>query len=178
MHIILGILGTIVTILWLLHRLAEMGVTLGGLNPFLWNRRRKWTKYHDANPIYKVDSPMDVTALLMTAVAKADGDMSSEEKQALLSMFQNEFNLDKKESAALLVASSHLLGKGDEVRDNLKGVLKPSQESFTAEQAQSAIDLLNKIAGVTGSPSHAQTQLVNGVSAILEKIGAPKGKWE
>jgi hypothetical protein len=95
-----------------------------------------------------------------------------------LSMFQNEFNLDKKESAALLVASSHLLGKGDEVRDNLKGVLKPSQESFTAEQAQSAIDLLNKIAGVTGSPSHAQTQLVNGVSAILEKIGAPKGKWE
>ena len=42
MHIILGALGTIVTILWLLHRLAEMGVSLGGLNPWLWQRRRKW----------------------------------------------------------------------------------------------------------------------------------------
>lgn len=178
MHVILGILGTIVTILWLLHRLAEMGVTLGGLNPFLWHRRKKWTKYHDANPIYKIDSPMDVTALLMTAVAKADGDMSKEEKHELLSMFQNEFNLDKKESAALLIASSHLLGKGDEVRDNLKGVLKPSQDSFSADQASSAIEMLNKMAGVSGSPSELQQVLINNVSAILGKIGAPKGKWE
>ena len=36
MHIILGVLGAVITILILLNRLAEAGIDLGGLNPFLW----------------------------------------------------------------------------------------------------------------------------------------------
>ncbi len=91
MHIILGALGTIVTILWLLHRLAEMGVSLGGLNPWLWQRRRKWRAQHVANPIYRIDRPLDATALLLTAVARADGDISAQDKSVLLNIFENEF---------------------------------------------------------------------------------------
>jgi len=178
MHIILGILGTIVTILWLLHRLGEMGITLGGLNPFLWSRRRKWTKHHDANPIYKIDSPLDVTALLITATAKADGDMSSDEKHKILSMFEDEFHLSKKDAAALLISSSHLLSKGDEVRDNLKGVLAPSLGDFTAVQAASVIDMLHQISQVGTSPSVLQRTLIENISAILGELGKPKGKWQ
>lgn len=33
MHIVLAALGSIVTLLWVLHRLAEMGIDLGGLDP-------------------------------------------------------------------------------------------------------------------------------------------------
>ena len=67
MPAILGLLGTIVTILWLLYRLAEMGIDLGGLNPFLWRRRRKWKKHYEANPIYKIDSPMEATSARKTS---------------------------------------------------------------------------------------------------------------
>ncbi len=42
MHVIIGVLGSIITILILLNRLAEAGIDLGGLNPFLWKRRRQW----------------------------------------------------------------------------------------------------------------------------------------
>jgi len=178
MHVILGFLGTIVTILWLLHRLAEMGVTLGGLNPFLWRRRRKWRKHYEANPIYKISSPLEVTALLMTAVAKADGDMSVEEKHGILSIFGKEFHLPEKDAAALLTASSHLLGKGEEVRDNLKAVLAPSLENFTAEQASSAIQIIDRVARIAGAPSEAQTRLVSNVTALLNQLSAPKGKWQ
>ena len=55
MHIILGMLGTIVTILILLNRLAEAGIDIGGLNPFLWNRRRKWKKMYQGNPVFKIE---------------------------------------------------------------------------------------------------------------------------
>jgi len=41
---ILAVLGVIVTILILLNRLANAGMDLGGLNPFLWQRRRNWRK--------------------------------------------------------------------------------------------------------------------------------------
>lgn len=96
MHIVPGILGTIITILILLNRLAEAGIDLGGLSPFLWRRRRRWQKQYEGNPIYKIESPLDVTALLATASVKSDGDMSSEEKAELLGLFQSEFNMSKK----------------------------------------------------------------------------------
>lgn len=178
MHVVLGFLGTVVTILWLLHRLAEMGIDLGGLNPFLWHRRRKWRKHYDANPIFKIDTPLDATALLITAIAKSGGDMSSEEKHEILSIFENEFHLSKTVSAELLISSSHLLGKGEEVRNNLDGVLSPSINNFSPEQAQSAIGLIDRISNVGGAPNDMQQQLVNNATNILGKVSEQKGKWD
>ena len=120
MHVIIGALGSIVTILWFLHRFAEMGIHLGALNPFLSQRRRRWKKHYDANPIYKIDSPLEATALLLTAAAKADSDMSAEEKAEILKIFSDEFHLSKSDAAGLLISSSHLLRKGEEVRDYLQ----------------------------------------------------------
>ena len=177
MHIILSVLGTIITILWLLHRLAEMGVTLGGLNPFLWRRRRTWKKLHDANPIFKITSPLEATALLLTATVKAEGDMTSEDKAELLSIFENEFHLSAKESQGLLVSSCHLLGKGDELQNNLKGVLKPSLESFSDEQAESAITLLNRVGSISTSASETQQDLIDQASKILTHTTQPTPKW-
>jgi uncharacterized tellurite resistance protein B-like protein len=176
MHIIIGFLGSVITILWLLHRLAEMGIDLFGLNPFLWQRRRRWRKNYEANPIYKVEHPMDATALLVVAVAKADGDMSVEEKKAILSLFEREFELPKREAAGLFISSTHLLGTGEELRTNLKGVLAPSLAKFTLEQAQSAIELMRRIAQV-GGPSEAKTELIGKAAEELAPRSAPAGKW-
>jgi hypothetical protein len=178
MHVIIGLLGSIVTILWLLHRLAEMGIDLGGLNPFLWQRRRKWKKQYEANPIFILDGPMEVTALLITATAKADGDMSSEEKREILSIFENDFQLSKRDAAGLLISSSHLLGKGDEVRDQLEKVLNPSLENFTKEQAISAIALIKRISELGVPATEMQSELVHNAAAILERPLTPKKKWE
>lgn len=177
MHVILGALGTLVTILWLLHRLAEMGIDLAGLNPFLWQRRRRWKKHHDANPVYKIDSPLEATALLMTAVAKADGDMSSEEKTEILRKFRDEFHLSKKEAAGLLISSSHLLGKGDEVGENLKQVLSPSLPNFTEEQVKSALSLLTTISRVAGPSSELQERLISDTAKILGSKTTANSKW-
>jgi hypothetical protein len=140
MHIVLALLGSIVTILVLLSRLADAGIDLGGLNPFLWNRRRKWRKKYEENP-------MDATALLMVATAKADGDMSREDKSLLLKSFEIDFNLSKKDAAGLMISSAHLLGNGKELTDNVKSFLEPSKAAFSDTQANSAIELVAKIAG-------------------------------
>jgi len=177
MHVIIGFLGSLVTVLWLLYRLADMGVDLAGLNPFLWSRRRKWRKFHDANPVYKITSPLDLAALLITATAKADGDMSSEEKQHVLSIFKNEFHLHQRDAAALLISSSHLLGRGDEVRANLKGVVEPSLDSFTPEQARSTTQLMQRIANLGSGASELQRQLIDNTSKLLARVEKPKSQW-
>ena len=178
MHIILGALGTIVTILWLLHRLAEMGIDLGGLNPWLWQRRRKWKKQYEGNPIFAIESPMEATALILAGVAKADGDMSAEEKAEILLIFQNEFSLSKRDAAGLLISSTHLLGRGDELRANVEGVLAPSRERFTPEQAESAVELMGRVAKISESHGELKAEIVDRATRALMPQARPAGTWE
>ncbi|MCU7915671.1 MAG: hypothetical protein KZQ65_07135 [Candidatus Thiodiazotropha sp. (ex Gloverina cf. vestifex)] len=81
MHIVLGALGAIITILILVHRLSDSGIDIGWLNPFAWKRRREWAKKYHANPAFSLSDPMEVTALIMIAIAKSEGDISSQQKQ-------------------------------------------------------------------------------------------------
>ena len=174
MHIILGVLATLVTILILLNRLAEAGIDLGGLNPFLWNRRRKWRNKYEGNPIYQIDNPMDATGILMVAVAKADGDITREDKQLILDMFENEFKLSKKDAAGLFTSSAHLLQDGSELRNNLKKFLAVSQEKFSETQAESAISLIQKVAGSDGNIHPNAEEIINAVKKALSKHNAEK----
>lgn len=178
MHVVLGLLGTIVTILILLNRLAEAGIDLGGLNPFLWQRRRKWQKQLEGNPLFHIDSPMEAAALLVTATAKADGDMSSDEKNCILVAFREEFHLSKRDAASFLISSAYLLGDGEEARTKLEKVLKPSLEKFTEEQATSTLLLMNKLCELETSGKELKEEFIGKTKEIFEKHFAPKGKWE
>ena len=145
MHIILGLLGSIVSILILLNRLADAGIDLGGLNPYLWKRRRRWKDLYEGDPVFKIENPMDATAILMVAAAKSDGGMTKEDKGLLLEMFENEFNLSKKDAAGLLISSDHLLGDGTTVRGDIHKFLAPSRPMFTESQLKSAIELIGRV---------------------------------
>ncbi len=147
MHIILAFLTTIVTILILLNRLAQAGIDLRGLNPFLWRRRRKWKNKYEGDPIFKIEDPMDVTAILMIAIAKSDGDMIREDKNKLLQYFETDFGLSKKDAAGLLISGNYLLKDGDQLKANLKKFLASSKPNFTDQQRKSAISLIKQIAG-------------------------------
>jgi len=113
----------------------------------------------------------------MTAVAKADGDMGSEENTEILKKFCEEFHISKKEAAGLLISSSHLLGKGDEVRENLKQVLSPSLANFTEQQVNSALDLLTCISRVAGPGSELQELLITDTAKILSSKTTENSKW-
>ena len=150
MHILLALLGSIITILVLLKRLGDVGIDLGGLNPFLWHRRRRWRLKVEGDPIFSIADPMEATAILLVAVAKADGDMAVEQKNQLLTIFNERFHLSAKEAADLMVSSVHLLGDGFTLRNNVEKFLAASVEHFSASQKISALELINEVAG---SPS-------------------------
>jgi len=178
MHVIIGFLGSVVTILWLLHRLAEMGIDLGGLNPWAWRRRRNFRQKYEANPIFAIDSPLEATALLATAVAKAEGDMTGAEKQAVLKAFEPEFSLSERDASALLTSSVHLLGNGHDLRTAMDKVLKPSIDQFSQVQAESALKLLTRIADADGDRSAGQNQLITQVESAFARKLAPIKKWD
>jgi uncharacterized tellurite resistance protein B-like protein len=177
MHVLLALLGSIVTILFLLSRLADAGISLGGLNPFLWRRRRAWRKKYEANPLFALEQPLEITGLLAVAVAKADGDMSATERQALLAEFETTFALKPREATALLTSSAHMLGDGQLFRDKLDDLLTKHKERFSDAQRDSALALLERVASSSGATSAERRELLARVRRAFGVDAAPKGVW-
>ncbi|MFT5391673.1 MAG: hypothetical protein ACI8PT_001868 [Gammaproteobacteria bacterium] len=177
MHVILALLGTIVTVLILLNRVAQAGIDLGGLNPFLWRHRRQWRQAYEGSPVHQLGSPMEATALLMAATAKAEGDISAEQKYAILSAFQDEFHPSKKKASSLLLASTYILGTGEDVHTNVEKFLALSREAFTPAQADSCLAMLERVATMDGPIVGTHSEILRAARMSL-KPHAPQALRE
>ena len=113
----------------------------------------------------------------MVAAVKADGDMTKEDKGNLLNIFETEFHLSPKNAADLLVSSVHLLGDGKELRQKIHKFLEPSKDSFSEEQAQSAITLVSRAAGVPEERHENATALLEEVELLLMPKQAKQTVW-
>jgi len=177
MHIILGLLGAIVTILVLVKRLSDAGIDLGWLNPFSWRRRRAWRKKYEGNPVFSLEGPLEVAAMLATAVAKIDGEISKEEKAVLLSLFQSEFNKTEKEASDLLMSSIYIFGDGQEVISKPEKVLQRSLDKFSEDQATSVMSLLNAIKVLDRANADAKDEFVTRVNKVFNDLFDKSSKW-
>lgn len=175
MHIILGFLGAIITILILLKRLDDAGIDLGWLNPFAWHRRRSFRMKHDLNPAFKLDAPMDVAALLITGAAKIDGDLTTTQKSEILNIFENEFHLSPNEATDLLTSSVFLISNGQEFYPNPERVIKPVHDKLSLEQSKSIKNLLNKVITIDGKATNEQIQFIE--KAIKSLPSEKTSKW-
>lgn len=167
MHIILGFLSVVVTILILLNRLSRNGIDIGWLNPFAWKRRRAWAKKYHANPVFALKNPIEVTALLLVALARSEGDMSANQKKTMLRMFQEVFHFDEKQSSEQILASVFLLKEDVDLVSNMAKVLEPSRSSFSRSQASSALNLFKEMSTLEGKPNDYQVQLVNSFESVM-----------
>ncbi|MDH5388567.1 MAG: hypothetical protein OEY06_08965 [Gammaproteobacteria bacterium] len=177
MHIVLSVLGVIVTILILLNRMNDGGIDIGWLNPFAWKRRKDWAKKYHADPIYSLESPMDVTAVLIVALAKSEGEISSEQKSEVLRKFNEVFHLDDNASASLLRSSTFLLKDNISSIENMQKLMAPSKESFSIEQITSAFSLLKHIASYESPPNSFQKGIIKSFKKYFDSTLNDVPEW-
>ena len=180
MHIILGILGSIVTILFYLSMISRSGVNfgwIGWLNPFAWQRRRAWRQIHQTDPIYKITSPMEATACLMYAMARCFGDVTREQKTVMLESFRQEFHLSERDAADMLAACSYLVADDQQVINNLERFFEPNLAKFSEEQKRSAVELVEKVARAEGSPIPQQQDFIDNLGNVLFPPANTSKKW-
>ena len=177
MHIILAILGTIVTILVLFKRLSDSGIDIGWLNPFTWRRRRAWRKKVEGNPVFSLDQPLEVAAMLATAVAKVGGEISREEKAELLSLFQSEFGKTEKEASDLLLSSIYIFGDGQEALKKPEKIIQRSLDKFSEDQAKSVMSLLDTIKNVDEANSEEKSVFISKIDKVFSSQFDKNEKW-
>ena len=178
MHIVIAAITALAGLFWALNALQRSGFHFSSLNPFLAYRRWQWTRTHGGRAIYKLDKPMDVAAVLLLGVAKADGEITSEQKKELLTMFQSEFGLSRDEASDLLLASSHLIRDEIYLVDNLDKVLARSAASFERETVASLLAMMRRVAVLDGSVNVEQQKLIDATEKFFESRAKPAvGKW-
>jgi hypothetical protein len=164
MHIILGLLGTIVTILVLTNRLKGLGIDFGWLNPISWAHRRKWRKKYHADPAFSIESPLEAAAGLLYVAAKATGEMTQQERSFLLTSFEKDFNLSSQEAYDLLSSCAFIIKDVEKVMKQLPLFLQPSSALFSQGKKKSTLTLLNKLAEFAVPPCEQQKQFILSVS--------------
>jgi uncharacterized tellurite resistance protein B-like protein len=175
---IIAAITALAGLFWALSALQRSGFQFSSLNPFLAWRRWQWMRSHGARPIYKLDKPIDVAAVLLLAVAKADGEITSDQKKELLGMFQGEFGISRDEAADLLLASSHLIRDEIYLVDNLDKVLARSAPRFQAETVASLLAMMRRVAGLDGSVNAEQQKLIDATERYYAaRLETSTNKW-
>lgn len=177
MHIIMGILGSIITILILTNQLSRLGIDVGKLNPFAWHRRNKWQKLYHADPAFSLDRPMEAVAGLLYVMAKCSGEITREQKECIIEIFETEFRLGERQAIELLTSSSFLLKDEDTILENLKSFLKPSLAKFDHEKKASTLELLQRVADCEGKRTSKQEEFMGKVSPFFQQTAEPERKW-
>jgi hypothetical protein len=174
MHVLLGLLGAVVTILYLLDRL---GIDLGGLNPFYWRRRRAWAKQYHGDPIHSVEDPIQVAALLIVGAAKLNGDLTAEQKQTAIAQFEETFSLNSREASELLTSATHLLGAPQVIDTQLEGLIARHKDRFTPDQAASIMLMIARVTSADGEPSEQQNEFIADLRSHLRFAETKEGPW-
>ena len=112
MHIVIGVLTALAGLIWAIVALQRAGIDLNAFNPFLWHRRALFYNKPAANQIYTLGSPMEVAALMLLGIAKCEGEISAQQKKAIIGIFENEFHLSRDEAADRCAAAGHFFFAG------------------------------------------------------------------
>ena len=177
MHVVIAAITALAGLFWALNALQRSGFHLSDLNPFLVYRRWQWRKTYGGRPIYKLERPMDVAAVLLLGVAKADGEITSDQKKELLTLFQGEFQISRDEASDLLLASSHLIRDEIYLVDNLDKVLERSAPKFEPEAVSSLLRMMRRLAAQDGPMNGEQEKLINATDAYFARRMPSHRKW-
>ncbi len=163
MHVVLVLLGSVVSILYMLDR---MGVDLGGMNPFHWRRRRAWAKKYGGDPIYSIEDPIQVAVLLVVGTAKLDGDMSTEQKTQLLEMLESVFSINAKAASDLVGSAQHLLAAPQVIDSQLNNLARKNRHLFSSKQGERIVEMMIYVTKVAGNLSAKQAEYIAKVRSI------------
>ena len=177
MHIVLGVLSALAGVIWALVALQRSGFNAASLNPFLWYRRAQWRKKYGTHPLYNLDDPMDVAAVLILGTAKCEGEISTGQKRVILDMFEQEFRLDTDAAADLLLASAHLIRNEVYLLDRLERILERSSGRFNQAQAGSMIGMMTRIGTHESVLNEEQRKLISATERYFETLFKRDRQW-
>lgn len=177
MGIVLEILGLIITFTMAMEALRRFGIDVGWLNPLTFFRRRAWRKKVTTPPLYTLEHPVDVVAVLALATVQTSGSITVQQKTGVQALLQEKLSLSESDAGSLWLASAHMLRNRSLAVSELPAVLQRSAGKFTDYHVQTLQAMMRAAALIEPPINAAQQELMDAVDAYFAKKKASSGPW-
>jgi len=177
MHILIAVITAIAGLLWALNSLQNAGVDLNAFNPFTWARRRKWEKRLGTKPMHALQDSMEAAALLVVAVARAEGEITRDTKMEILKLFEQEFGISRSRSLELFSASTYMLRDVLDIPAEVRHVLAPSKADYRQGHIEKLLGMMHRVATAEGEASPAQGDIINAVKREFDLDSEQPAHW-
>jgi len=159
------------------NSLQNSGFDLNSLNPFAWARRRKWEKLYGTKAIHNLARPIEAAAILIVGLVREEGEISKEQKETIVTIFEEEFALTRQQSIDVFGSSVFMLKDEINFDQSVKKVLEPCKTKFTSQQTESLITILERISTLEGSPTDSQLRIKEVVRQELSQSPGEHSTW-
>ena len=166
MHILIAVITAIAGLIWALNSLQRAGFDLNSLNPWYWARRKRWEE-KQINPLYSIETPRELAAVLMFAALKQGGDPTAEQKTALLGLYARELKYADKECNEMYALASHLISTDPNYTHKVRDLVAPARAAMSEAQRASIPDLVRQVTESGGEPNATQRDFVAAVEGAL-----------
>lgn len=177
MHIVVGALVALGSILWALNRLQANGLDLNAFNPFTWFRRHKWKKLHGAKALHSIDNPMEVASVFILGVVALEGELTRDQKNYIFSVFTDEFGVSQSVAGELFASASYLIKDEIDLANQVRHIVRPCKNKFTKEMSDAVLVYMNKVAMLHGDPSDFQRSMINAFEREFAVLEESNQKW-
>lgn len=177
MGILIQILGLVVAVAFALGALKRNGVDIGWLNPFTFFHRLSWRRKSMVPPLYALDHPIDVVAVLALAAVQTSGMVTSKQKEGVLALLRQHLSMDEAEANKLWILSSHLLRHRALDAREVPGVLTKSAGKFSDYHQKTLLTVVKAAIAIEPPENAAQTELVEAIEAFFSQLKAAPVAW-
>lgn len=177
MGVVLQILGLVITFTMAMEALRRFGIDVGWLNPLTFFHRRAWKKKVSTPPLYALEHPVDVVAILAWATVQSTGAITAEQKAGVQALLSQHLGLSETDASGLCIASAHMLRNRPLAVTELPEVLARSADRFTEYHLQTLQTIMRSAALIEPPINAAQQQLMDAVEAYFAKKKAASGPW-
>jgi hypothetical protein len=177
MGVILQVLGVVITFTMAMEALRRFGLDVGWLNPLTFFRRHAWRKKITTPPLYALQHPIDVVAVLALATVQTTGAISSQQKAGVQALLRQHLNMNDADATNIWLSSSHMLRNRPLELSELPVVLSGSADKFTDYHVQTLKTVMRAAAMIEPPINAAQQQLMDAVDAFFAQKKATSGPW-
>lgn len=172
MHILLGILAALGAIAWFVIRAnqvnragREIMETASDAKALI--RRSRWKSKGKGDLIQDIADPRLAAAVMMTMVAKCDGDVTERQRDAIQDQMEAGLGLEPQAASEMLAEARWRTNDVNDVTTVLRRAAPTIESNCTAEERLELIDMLVAVAGVEGAVSDLQTNAIDGLKRKL-----------
>lgn len=155
---LLAALGAVGTLLWRLNNAADATRGLAEAAGDLRNMKRRWgwRRKSNVDPMVLVDDPRIAAVTMMTAIAQADGALTSAERSMIVRQAMEHFSCTSKVADEMLSYARFLLGDTREPSNCFIKLRPLIMKSCNATERSDLIAMLRATAACDGAPAESE----------------------